>query len=146
MRTWKKLGMVVATAALGCTLAWAADEKKAPAAKDTYPLDTCVVSGEKLGGMGEAVKYDHNGREVRFCCKGCIDKFKADPDKYLAKLDEAVKAQPPTAPKASGDATKDAGATAGHDHKTAAGAKQAGTGCGAAGARKGCGSGDRCGR
>ncbi|OGV74123.1 MAG: hypothetical protein A3K19_27055 [Lentisphaerae bacterium RIFOXYB12_FULL_65_16] len=102
MRTWKKLGMVVATAALGCTLAWAADEKKAPAAKDTYPLDTCVVSGEKLGGMGEAVKYDHNGREVRFCCKGCIDKFKADPDKYLKKLDEAAKAK----------AEKDAGAKA----------------------------------
>lgn len=102
MRTWKKLGMVVATAALGCTLAWAADEKKEPAAKDTYPLDTCVVSGEKLGGMGEAVKYDHNGREVRFCCKGCIDKFKADPDKYLKKLDEAAKAK----------AEKDAGAKA----------------------------------
>ncbi len=30
---------------------------------------------------------EHNGRTVYFCCSSCIDKFKADPDKYLAKLD-----------------------------------------------------------
>ncbi|MBE7558816.1 hypothetical protein HS125_07655 [bacterium] len=59
--------------------------------KAIYPLTTCVVSGEKLGGsMGEPVDYLHKDRLVRFCCKGCIEKFQKDPDKYLKVLDAAV--------------------------------------------------------
>lgn len=59
--------------------------------KAIYPLSTCVVSGEKLGGsMGEPVDYLHKDRLVRFCCKGCIEKFKKDPDKHLKALDAAV--------------------------------------------------------
>jgi hypothetical protein len=61
-----------------------------PAAKK-YPLDTCPVSGEKLGSMGDPVILKHEGREVRLCCPGCIDKFKQDPPKYLKKLDEREK-------------------------------------------------------
>lgn len=60
---------------------------------DTYPLQTCVVSGAKLGSMGEPVVYEYEGREVRFCCKGCIKAFEKDPDKYIAKIDEARKVQ-----------------------------------------------------
>ena len=52
-----------------------------------YPLTTCVVSGEKLGDMGDPVVIQYEGREVRFCCKHCIPKFKKDPAKYLSKLD-----------------------------------------------------------
>lgn len=58
--------------------------------KPLYPLDTCVVSGEKLGGMGEPVDYVYKNRLVRLCCSGCIDPFKKDPAKYLAKLNQAV--------------------------------------------------------
>jgi YHS domain-containing protein len=53
---------------------------------DTYPLQTCVVSGAKLGSMGEPVVYEYEGREVRFCCKVCIKAFEKDPDKYMEKL------------------------------------------------------------
>jgi YHS domain-containing protein len=60
------------------------------AQKDTYPLDVCVVSGEELGEMGEAVDYVYNNRLVRFCCNGCVSDFKKDPDKYVAKLNKAV--------------------------------------------------------
>ena len=58
-----------------------------------YPLDTCPVSGEKLGSMGAPVDYDHEGRLVRFCCKGCIKGFQKDPEKFLKKLDAAVVAK-----------------------------------------------------
>jgi YHS domain-containing protein len=61
--------------------------------KKDYPLDTCVVSGEKLGSMGEPVDYLHDGRLVRFCCKGCIKGFHKDPEKFLKKLDAASKAK-----------------------------------------------------
>ena len=51
-----------------------------------YPLTTCVVSGEELGGMGEPVVYDYKGATVKFCCKSCIPKFEKDPETFLAKL------------------------------------------------------------
>ena len=58
---------------------------------DDYPLDTCVVSGDKLGAMGEPVVYEYKGRKVKFCCKGCIKDFEKDPAKYLEKIDNAKK-------------------------------------------------------
>lgn len=51
-----------------------------------YPLSTCVVSGEKLGEMGNPVILHYEGTEVRLCCDSCIKKFEADPAKYVAKL------------------------------------------------------------
>lgn len=68
-------------------------------AKEAYPLDTCVVSGEKLeGDMGGPVDYVHKeegkpDRLVRFCCKGCIKDFKKDPVKFLKKIDDAPAAK-----------------------------------------------------
>ncbi len=58
--------------------------------KADYPIDYCLVSGEKLGAMGEPVKYDHNGREIQLCCGGCVSAFEKDPATYVAKLDAAV--------------------------------------------------------
>jgi hypothetical protein len=55
-------------------------------ASDSYPLNTCVVSGEVLGSMGQPIIIHHEGVEVRLCCKGCVKKFNADPVKYLEKL------------------------------------------------------------
>ena len=57
---------------------------------DAYPLGSCPVSGGKLGSMGAPFTYTHEGRDLRFCCKGCLPKFKADPAKYLAKIDSAI--------------------------------------------------------
>jgi len=76
-------------------LSRAADEKKD---KKPYPLTTCIVSDEKLGGdMGDPYvftykdkkKKDDPGREVRLCCKSCLKDFEKEPAKYLKKLDEA---------------------------------------------------------
>ncbi len=70
-------------------------QAKPQEAKKPYPLDVCVVSGEKLGSMGDPVVLKHEGREVRLCCPGCIDKFKKEPAKYLKKLDEAEQKKQP---------------------------------------------------
>ncbi len=51
-----------------------------------YTLDTCAVSGEKLGDMGDAVVKVYQGQEVKFCCSGCIKKFEKDIDGNLKKL------------------------------------------------------------
>jgi len=51
-----------------------------------YPLDVCLVSGEKLGEMGEPHVITYEGQQIKFCCKSCLPKFEKDPAKYLAKL------------------------------------------------------------
>ncbi len=58
-----------------------------------YPLKTCIVSGEKLGEMGDPVRFVYQGQEMKFCCDECVGKFKKNPDKYLKKLEEAKKKQ-----------------------------------------------------
>ncbi|MEW6746090.1 MAG: hypothetical protein AB1486_25395 [Planctomycetota bacterium] len=57
---------------------------------DTYPLENCVVSGEALGEMGNAVNYIHGTTLVRLCCKSCIKEFEAAPEKFLSKLTDKV--------------------------------------------------------
>lgn len=57
------------------------------AAAKPYPLDVCLVSGEKLGSMGEPVVIVHEGQEIKFCCDSCVPKFKENPEKYLSQLE-----------------------------------------------------------
>jgi len=77
--------------ALAAGIAFGEDAK--PAAKVVpYPLDTCAVSGEKLGEMCEAVTKVYDGREVKFCCDKCVPKFEKDKAKYLKAIDEKAAA------------------------------------------------------
>ncbi len=69
----------------------AADTK--PAIKP-YPLDKCIVSGKKLGEMGEPITFTYRDREIKRCCAGCKAKFDKDPEIFLKKIDEeAAKAK-----------------------------------------------------
>jgi hypothetical protein len=53
---------------------------------DAYPLDTCVVSGEKLGSMGQVHEVQIEGQITKLCCAGCEDSLRAEPEKYLVML------------------------------------------------------------
>jgi len=55
-----------------------------------YPLTKCPVSGEDLGDMGEPIDLVYKNRLVRLCCKMCIKKFRANPDKVIAELNKAA--------------------------------------------------------
>lgn len=57
----------------------------------SYPLKTCVVTGDKLGSMGDPIAIEYQGQEVQFCCDGCVDEFMESPDKFLPKVREAGK-------------------------------------------------------
>jgi YHS domain-containing protein len=65
---------------------------------------TCPVMG---GAIDDKVFTDHEGRRIYFCCPGCIETFKADPARYLAIVDAALRpvVPPPTPakPDACGD-------------------------------------------
>ena len=51
-----------------------------------YPLNTCIVTDNKLGSMGAVVTKTYKNQEVKFCCKACVKKFDANPEKYLKKI------------------------------------------------------------
>lgn len=47
----------------------------------------CPVSGKSAKGQ---FYTDYQGKRYYFCCPGCPPEFKADPEKYLAKMDKGV--------------------------------------------------------
>lgn len=55
-----------------------------------YPMDTCVVSGDKLGKPGTAYDFVYRNRLVRLSSKDHMATFLKDPPKFLSKLDAAV--------------------------------------------------------
>jgi len=59
--------------------------------RESYPLKTCIISGNDLGSMGEAVEYVSGNTLVKFCCAACIEKFEAGREQMLKKLQEARK-------------------------------------------------------
>jgi YHS domain-containing protein len=64
--------------------------EKAPDSKlKPYTLKNCIVSGDKLGEMGEPYVFEYEGRQIKFCCKGCVKDFKKDPAKYVKKIEQA---------------------------------------------------------
>jgi YHS domain-containing protein len=75
---------------------FATEEVEKTATAAPYPLSICVVSGDKLGVMGAPVIVQHDGTEVRFCCKDCVKDFDKDPEKYLKRLHAAPATQSTT--------------------------------------------------
>jgi len=73
----------------------AAAEPAAKAKPFPESIKTCLVSGEKLGEMGEPYVFVYEGQEVKLCCKDCLKKFDKEPAKYLAKINAAATAAPP---------------------------------------------------
>jgi hypothetical protein len=57
-----------------------------------YPVQTCIVSGEPLTEDGKdiATNMVYGNRLIRLCCKICQREFKADPGKFLERLDKSV--------------------------------------------------------
>ena len=92
------IGSALAAVSIGA-LALAQTTKPAAAGKP-YPLDVCIMSGEKLGSMGAPEVLVYEGREIKFCCSNCLDDFKKDPTAALKKLDAALAAAPTTKPAA----------------------------------------------
>jgi hypothetical protein len=86
---------LIATASLAQAETKPADKAKPEAKAKAYPLDTCIVSDEKLGA-DPAMKtfvFAHEGQEIKLCCKSCQKTFTKDPAKYLKKIVDAEKAK-----------------------------------------------------
>lgn len=73
---------------VGPLVAIAGDQNAEPKLKP-YTLKNCIVSGDKLGEMGKPYVFEYQGREIKFCCKGCVKDFQKEPAKYVKKIEEA---------------------------------------------------------
>ena len=95
MKNLKTLtALTLATVWLAAPFAAFADKEKKDEKAKPYPLDTCIVSDEKLGA-DPAMKtfvFTHEGQEIKLCCKSCQKTFNKNPEKYLKKIADAQKA------------------------------------------------------
>ena len=66
------------------------DEAIIKAQSAIYPLKKCVVSGEDLGSMGDAVNFVHEGTLIKLCCDHCVPDVEKDPAKYVTMVKEAI--------------------------------------------------------
>jgi len=60
----------------------------APAPAVAAEQTTCPVMG---GAIDKSIFVEYKGKKVYFCCKDCVEKFKADPEKYVSKLPQFAK-------------------------------------------------------
>ena len=88
MKALKPLIATILVASFLLPMTGRADDVKKEKLKP-YTLKTCVVSGDKLGEMGDPFVYEYKGRQIKFCCKGCLKDFNKNPDKYIKKIEEA---------------------------------------------------------
>ena len=90
----KLILMIALTLALaGVILALSSCKKKEPAAAPNAPVEQasaeldlqkiCPIMGNPIN---KDIYTEYKGKKVYFCCQECLDKFKAEPEKYLSKL------------------------------------------------------------
>ena len=60
-------------------------EKTAVDSENAPAQETCPVMG---GVVNEKLYEDYQGKRVYFCCEGCREPFKKDPEKYIKVLEE----------------------------------------------------------
>ncbi len=58
-------------------------KKKSEPAATVVEQTTCPVMD---GPINKNLYVKYKGKKVYFCCPGCQEKFKAEPEKYLSKL------------------------------------------------------------
>ncbi len=51
-------------------------------------LKTCIITDDDLGD--DPINVTYKGRTVPLCCKSCVKKFNANPEKYAAIFDKEL--------------------------------------------------------
>ncbi|QTN33869.1 hypothetical protein HZ994_16635 [Akkermansiaceae bacterium] len=84
-----KLNTIAALAGLTMAVASCASGTSGTAGSGNvvpYTSQTCAVSGNKLGSMGDPVTKVYGNKEVKFCCKPCVAKYEKNPEKYASNI------------------------------------------------------------
>ncbi len=58
------------------------------------PSAICPYCGCSLARLGislkDATRWAYGREELAFCCQGCLDGFKEDPERYLAEIQDWI--------------------------------------------------------
>ena len=78
----------------------------------------CPVSGEKINAAGnmKPATYEYEGKIYNFCCPGCIDEFKKDPQQYIKKVESELRADAQKEKSEQDMKGMDMGTHVGHGH------------------------------
>ncbi|MFW6123226.1 MAG: YHS domain-containing protein [Thermodesulfobacteriota bacterium] len=79
----KKIGVLLITIALTLAPAGLVLAQKAPAKSKPTQTVCPVFEGE----INKDIFVDYKGKRIYFCCEGCDEEFKKNPEKYLKKLE-----------------------------------------------------------
>lgn len=79
----KKIGVLLISLALTLGPAGTVLAQKAPAQAQTPKQTVCPVFG---GEINKDIYVDYKGKRIYFCCEGCDEEFKKNPEKYLEKM------------------------------------------------------------
>ena len=93
MKMKTTLLLIALASGLSITTLLGADSKEAKDKVKPYPLEKCIVSGEKLGSMGAPYVLTNGTQEVKFCCKGCLKDFNKDKAGFMKKIEQAKNAK-----------------------------------------------------
>ena len=89
------VAVAVALMGAGAPLVYAQSEQAVSAAQPVLVEvgnKFCPVSKEKVGEMGEGVKFEYNGKIYNLCCPMCKKDFAKDPEKYSKIAEEEAAA------------------------------------------------------
>lgn len=73
----RKIGFILLLGGLALSLA------AAPVLAQVKAQTTCPVLG---GNVDRNIYVDYKGQRIYFCCTGCDQEFKKNPEKYLEKM------------------------------------------------------------
>lgn len=103
MRTKINLGVIIVflflVVSVFSSIALAQDENKPSKVESLRGESTtavnagnkiCPVSGEKIGDMGKPAQYEYKGKVYNFCCEGCVETFKENPEKYVNSVEQQL--------------------------------------------------------
>ena len=78
-------------AMMGCSMSGHSAHAEEVSAKKAEAIanKACPVTGEPVD---KNVTYEYKGKVYGFCCPMCIEEFKKDPEKPIAKMDAGSKA------------------------------------------------------
>jgi len=86
MKTRTIIAILAVTAVLGASLGFSEEPKQtkdAAKGSEVKAQTTCPVMDAKVN---KKLFVDTKGYRIYVCCRGCIAKVKADPDKYIEKI------------------------------------------------------------
>jgi len=84
----KTLILALTLTAFAAGSLWATDPKAPPEAKPAPQATAQTKCPVLAGDINREIYVDYKGKRIYFCCAGCDEEFKKDPEKYLKKLKE----------------------------------------------------------